>query len=165
MSPRESLASRVLHSALLSPSSWASTVLRELPAPFAASLPPFPCPAVQAWLARAHQLICARAVRRYVSALQCVPSLSVYAELHPLPSMIAAIYGARLDSALVREWSLARIGHHPFDDGHPFRHLQLPPRSCACGASPATLSHALHSCPCRPFAEERARWFAVTGLH
>ena len=53
---------------------------------------------------------------------------------------------SRLPGSVIREWTLARCGHHPFMDGRAARHrgLRYP---CLCCAADWSFIHAVRSCP------------------
>jgi hypothetical protein len=84
-----------------------------------------------------------------------VPSLSFFAACHP-SLRFSALHSSRLPTSVVREWTLARCGHHPFADGRSSRHAQTEEQFCLCGGEACTLLHALRACPL--FATPRCAW-------
>ena len=71
--------------------------------------------------------------------VDAAPSLRMFARCHPNLSFCTAIHCLRLFSSHVREWTLARCGHHPFMDGRSARHRFLV-HPCLCGAHVKHLS-------------------------
>ena len=84
-----------------------------------------------------------------------VPSLSLFAVCHPKPNFCPSVHCSRVSTSIVREWTLARCGHHPFLDGRSARH-RSPVRSCVCGAAAWSFVHALRACPL--FEPRRRAW-------
>ena len=75
-----------------------------------------------------------------------MPSLRLFAECHPGLNVRPHVHSSRVSAFIVREWTLARCGHHPFLDGRSARHRsQIRPR--LCGAAVWSFVHALRSCP------------------
>ena len=96
-----------------------------------------------------------------------VPSLRMFARCHPSLSFCAAIHCSRLSSSHVREWTLARCGHHPFMDGRSARHRSLT-HPCLCGTDACNFSHALRTCalyaPWRQAWLQRCHSFGLTHV-
>ena len=84
-----------------------------------------------------------------------LPSLATFFQCHPGFDFCSSIHCSRLPASLVREWTLARYGHHPFLDGRAARHraLHVP---CLCGSDDWSLCHALRRCPI--FSSLRSTW-------
>ena len=102
------------------------------------------------------------ACRNEVAAM---PSLRLFAQCHSHMTFCSYVHNSRLQSSVVREWSLARCGHHPFMDGRTARHRSqnLP---CLCGDDDWSFLHATRVCPI--FASWRDVWLRrceAAGVH
>ena len=84
-----------------------------------------------------------------------VASLATFLQCHPNLDFSPCIHASRLPSSVVREWTLARCGHHPFLDGRVARHRNLD-HPCLCGYADWSLIHALRTCPL--FLHLRRTW-------
>ena len=84
-----------------------------------------------------------------------VASLATFLQCHPNLDFSPCIHASRLPSSVVREWTLARCGHHPFLDGRVARHSNLD-YTCLCGSADWSLIHALRTCPL--FLHLRRTW-------
>ena len=95
---------------------------------------------------------------QYRSEVAAVPSLSPFSQHQPHLLRARHVHAGRNSPLLVREWTLARCGHHPFPEGRSARHsaagvLQHP---CLCGCPQWTLLHGLRVCPV--FHSQRQTW-------
>ena len=76
-------------------------------------------------------------------------------QCHPGLGFCTRIHCSRLPASLVREWALARCGHHPFLDGRAARHRALY-QPCFYGTDDWSLCHDLRRCPI--FSSLRSTW-------
>ena len=95
---------------------------------------------------------------RYRLELAAVPSLRTYLAYQPHLVCATQVHGGRLAPHVVREWTLARCGHHPFPDGRTARHCSSggAEQPCLCGSPHWSLIHGLRVCPL--FGEQRRGW-------
>ena len=82
---------------------------------------------------------------QYRGELMALPSLAEYAVYQPLLHSGNNIHFSRLPSSLLREWTSARCGHHPFQDGRIARHVERDASDCLCGACSHLYFAACHS--------------------
>ena len=102
-----------------------------------------------------------RAQSQYRGEWMAMPSLAGYAVFQPRLHGGNNIHFSRLPSSLLREWTLARCGHHTFQDGRSARHAHRHPE-CLCGTPCRTLLHAIRVCPL--FDIQRHTWLERLGL-
>ena len=166
---RRSLAARVFNFALQQPGSWAHSVsqtMRDSGIPLPRScglLPGAGARQVAHWSRHAvRPVLLQRAHAQYRGELMALPSLADYAVYQPLLHSGNNIHFSRLPSSLLREWTLARCGHHPFQDGRIARHAQRDASDCLCGAPTCTLLHAIRECPL--FDTQRHTWVERLSL-
>ena len=160
-------ASRVFNYAVRSPGSWAHNVKLQLQS--CGGLLPDACGVLPR--AQAAQLQWRRSVVRpflqrdaltlYRAELTAVPSLRPFLEYQPHLVCASQVHGGRLAPHVVREWTLARCGHHPFPDGRNARHrASADPhgaqQSCLCGNPSWSLLHGLRHCSL--FDMQRQTW-------
>eukprot|EP00439_Symbiodinium_sp_Y106_P021066 s9111_g2.t1 len=160
---RRSLAARVFNFALQRPGSWAHGVsqgLRDagIPLPRLWSLVPGgDARQVAHWSRHAvRPVLLHRDHSQYCAELMAMPSLADYAVFQPRLHGGNNIHSSRLPSSLLREWTLARCGHHPFQDGRIARHAPRQGSECLCGAPRSTFPHAIRVCPL--FDTQRHTW-------
>ena len=162
------LAARVFRYALGQEHSWAQEVSKNMRdcgihAPHVWGVSPG-CSGrtVAAW--RRH-CMCPALDRHAVAArraeVAAVPSLRLFAECHPGLNFCPHVHSSRVSASTVREWTLARCGHHPFLDGRSARHRSQI-RPCLCGAAVWSFVHALRSCPL--FVPWRRAWISRSHL-
>ena len=156
--PSHCFAAQLAQFALKQPQSWVREVLDELsllgvPHPHAYGIHlGSPATSIKPWLRTVNTLLTRHADRHYASLLQECSSFQQYACWQPSPALQRAVYGPAVATHRARYWGLARLGHHPFADGHAARHRALstslincPCRFCA--RSVDSLAHALFDCP------------------
>ena len=102
-----------------------------------------------------------RAHASYRAELLAVPSLANYAVYQPRLHCLVSIHSSGLPISAVREWTLARCGHHPFTDGRSARHSHRTDSLCLCGDQ-CNLLHAIRACPL--LASQRRHWLTRLGL-
>ena len=156
------LAARVFRYALCQQHSWAQEVSNHMRdcgihAPHVRGVSPG-CnrSTVAAWRRRC---MCPALDRHAAAArraeVAAVPSLRLFAECHPRLRFCPNVHSSRVSTSIVREWTLARCGHHPFLDGRSARHRSQA-QPCLCGAAVWSFVHALRSCPL--FVPWRRAW-------
>ena len=99
-----------------------------------------------------------QAVAQYRSEIEAVHSLQSFPEYQPHLACAAQVHSGRLAPAMIREWTLARCGHHPFPDGRSARHSTNGARQfpCLCGGPHWNMLHGSRACAL--FEEQRHRW-------
>ena len=165
---RRGLAARVFNFALSRPGSWAYETAQTLhqdgvmsPASYGV-LPGSGLRRVWQWTR--HQVVQTlqqRAHASYRADLLAVPSLANYAVYQPRLHCLVSIHSSGLPISAVREWTLARCGHHPFTDGRSARHSHRTDSLCLCGDQ-CNLLHAIRACPL--LASQRRHWLTRLGL-
>ena len=156
------LAARVFRYALRVPNSWAHATASSLSSagitlPAAFGVVPGCAPRfVKRWKERCvRPALTTTSFRMRQAESSQLPSLATFFQCHPGLDFCSSIRSSRLPASLIREWTLARCGHHPFLDGRAARHraLHVP---CLCGSDDWSLCHALRRCPI--FSSLRSAW-------
>ncbi len=156
------LAARVFRYALRVPNSWAHATANSLRSvgvtlPSAFGVVPDCAPrSTERWKkCCVNPALATTSLRMRRAESSQLPSLATFLQCHPGLDFCADVHCSRLPATLVREWTLARCGHHPFLDGRAARHRALR-QPCLCGSDGWTLIHALRSCPL--FSSWRSTW-------
>ena len=101
-----------------------------------------------------------RTLPAVMKSQRCHRFLSLFAVCHPRLNFCPSIHCSRVSTSIVREWTLARCGHHPFLDGHTSQ-----ARSCLCGAAAWSFAHALRACALfEPWRRHRCHVFGLRSV-
>ena len=166
---RRGLASRVFNFAQTQPHSWAYEVAQSLNQ-YGISLPSswgiFPGASeqlVSRWIQHHVRPALQRVAQsQYHCELAALTSLADYAVFQPRLGGGNCIHESNIPTSIVRDWTLARCGHHPFADGRSARHSLMRHQVCLCGTGQWEFLHALRYCPL--LNDQRRRWLQRLGL-
>ena len=164
---RCALASRVFNFAQTQPHSWAYEVAQSLNQyciSLHSSCGNFPGASeqlVSRWIQHHVPPALQRVAQsQYHCELAAVTSLADYAVFQPRLVGGNCPHECNIPTSIVRDWTLARCGHHPFADGRSALHLLMRQQVCLCGTGQWEL---LLCGAFLPFAERSKTEMATTS--